>query len=190
MGLPYPSHVLPGREICRQRLLGGPYVFGSQTSVLYRSDLVRNHDPFYNESNAQADSEACFELLKECDFGFVHQVLTFDRIYRPGSYSIASRELNTMAANLLHEVLTYGPYYLTSQECADRLKAALDSYYDFLASGFFERRPRSFWDFHKLKLKEEGIGFSRTRLAYVVGRRILRRLRPTQNKPRTPQWGL
>ena len=52
-------------KICRQRLLGGPYVFGSPTSVLFRSDLVRSRDPFYNESNVHAaDSEACFELLK------------------------------------------------------------------------------------------------------------------------------
>ena len=84
-GLPYPSDIVSGREICRQRLLGGPYVFGSPTSVLFRSDLVRSRDPFYNESNVQADSEACFELLKDCDFGFVHQVLTFSRDHRPKS---------------------------------------------------------------------------------------------------------
>ena len=190
MGVPYPSHVISGREICRQRLLGGPYVFGSPTSVLFRSDLVRSHDPFYNESNIQADSEACFEVLKECDFGFVHQVLTFSRDYRPSSRSLASRELNTLAAGLLHEVVAYGPYYLTPQEQADCLKATVESYYDFLASGFFERRPRSFWDYHKLKLKAEGIEFSRTRLAFELTRRILRRLRPAHNKPRTPQWGL
>ena len=49
-GLPYPSHVLSGREICRAFLLGGPYVFGSPTSLLIRSDIVRNRDPFYDES--------------------------------------------------------------------------------------------------------------------------------------------
>ena len=37
-GLPYPSTVRPGREICRNTLLGGPYVFGSPTSMLVRSD--------------------------------------------------------------------------------------------------------------------------------------------------------
>jgi glycosyltransferase involved in cell wall biosynthesis len=149
MGLPYSSRVVPGREICRQRLLGGPYVFGSPSSVLFRSDLVRSHDPFYHESNAQADSEACFELLKECDFGFVHQVLTFSRDHRPGSRSLASLELNTLAAGMLHELVVYGPHYLTPQEYANCLEATLHSYYDFLATGFFERRPREFWDYHK-----------------------------------------
>ena len=189
-GLPYPSHVVPGREMCRQRLLGGPYIFGSPTSVLFRSDLVRSHDPFYNESNMQADSETCFELLKECDFGFVHQVLTFSRDYRPASRLEASRELNTPAAGMLHEVVAYGPHYLTPQEYADCLKVTASKYYDFLATSFFERRPQKFWDYHKLKLKEEGIGFNRARLAYVVSRRILRRFYPARSKSKTPQYGL
>ena len=190
VGLPYPSHFVPSREICRQRLLGGPYVFGSPTSVLFRSDLVRSHDPFYNESNMQADSEACFELLKECDFGFVHQVLTFSRHNRPASRLEASRELNTAAASFLHEVMAYGPYYLNPQEYADCLKATVSKYYDFLALNLIERRPRAFWDYHKQKLKEEGIGFSRTRLAYMVSRRILMKFHILRRREKGRQWGL
>src|SRR6266853_864191 len=63
-GLPYPSRRVCGREVCRKHLLEKLYVFGTQSSVLYRADLVRCHDPFYNESNIQADTEACFALLK------------------------------------------------------------------------------------------------------------------------------
>ena len=45
-GLPYPSTVVPGREICRSFLrltsgLGGVWVFGSPSSLLIRSDLIR-----------------------------------------------------------------------------------------------------------------------------------------------------
>ena len=115
-GLLYPSDFVSGRDICRQRLLGGPYVFGSQSSVLFRSHLVSSHDPFYNESNMHADSETCFELLKDCDFGFVHQVLTFSRDNRPEARLTTSRELNTAAAGILHELITYGPFYLTPEE--------------------------------------------------------------------------
>src|SRR6266849_11139731 len=37
-GLPYPSPITPGRELCRATLLGGPGVFGSPTSVLIRAE--------------------------------------------------------------------------------------------------------------------------------------------------------
>jgi glycosyltransferase involved in cell wall biosynthesis len=79
-GLDYPSSVVNGPEICRRHLLDGLHVFGSANAVLYRADLVRARDPFYNEANIHADTEICFELLKTCDFGFVHQVLTYTRV--------------------------------------------------------------------------------------------------------------
>ena len=47
-GLPYPSTVMSGRDICRWTLLGRPYVFGTPTSILVRSDLVRASESFYS----------------------------------------------------------------------------------------------------------------------------------------------
>jgi len=188
-GLPYPSTVVSGREICRQRLLGGPYVFGSATSVMFRSDLVRSRDPFYNESNVQADSEACFELLKNCDFGFVHQILTFSRDHRPESRLETSREFNTAAPGVLHELVAYGPRYLTPEEYTACFKATVLKYYDFLATNVLQRRHGKFWDYHKKKLRDEGIEFKYARLAYSLARRALRRFR-FHSRSRTPQWGL
>src|SRR5438552_3231392 len=64
---------------CRTELLGGPHVFGTPTTLLYRSTLTTSRDSFYNESNIHADTEACVEFLEHWDFGFVHQILTFNR---------------------------------------------------------------------------------------------------------------
>ena len=187
-GLPYDSKIVSGREVCRQRLLGGPYVFGSQTSVLFRSDLVRSRDPFYNESNLHAaDSEACFELLKGSDFGFVYQVLTFSR-ERDGSLLQASKELNASAADRLHELVAYGPCYLTADEHAECLDTNLSKYYDFLATSLLQWRGKGFWDYHKARLKADGIGFSYVRLAGAVSRKILDRFRVPKRESR--QWGL
>jgi glycosyltransferase involved in cell wall biosynthesis len=188
-GLPYPSHFVSGREVCRQRLLGGPYVFGSNSSVLLRSDLVRSHDPLFSESNSQADSEACFQLLKTCDFGFVHQVLVFLR-ERSGSMLAASRELNTAAPGILHEVVVYGPHYLTPEEHAECLASTISKYYDFLAASFLQRRRGKFWDYHKAKMKEEGVDFSRVRLARAVGQRILNRFFRIPDTQKDYRWGL
>lgn len=188
-GLSYPSTVTKGRDVCRQRLLGGPYVFGSATSVLLRADLVRSHDPFYNENNMQNDSESCFQLLNECDFGFVHQVLTFSRV-RPQSLLQSSLDLNTAAAGILHEVVKYGPDYLSPEEYSECLTTTVSKYYDFLASAVLQRRPRKFWEYHTSKMREEGIGFSRLRLAYVVGKRIAARLSLKTNTRNQRPWGL
>jgi glycosyltransferase involved in cell wall biosynthesis len=88
-GIPHTSIVMKGSDVCRQHLLDRMYVFGSANSLLYRADLVRAHDPFFNEANIHADTEACFALLRNCDFGFVHQVLTATRI-RAGSLNMES----------------------------------------------------------------------------------------------------
>lgn len=50
-GLPYPSTVVSGRDICRWTFGGGLDVFGSPRSILMRADLVSVSEPFYNESN-------------------------------------------------------------------------------------------------------------------------------------------
>src|SRR5947209_1562291 len=45
-GLPSSKAQLPGREVCRLYLLNGKYVFGSPTSLLLRSELIRARKPF------------------------------------------------------------------------------------------------------------------------------------------------
>jgi glycosyltransferase involved in cell wall biosynthesis len=47
-GLPYSSQLVSGREICRRHLLENLYLFGSANTLLYRADLVRSNDPFFN----------------------------------------------------------------------------------------------------------------------------------------------
>lgn len=174
-GLPYPAKRISGREVCRRLFLDGTYVFGTSTSLLFRSDLVRGRNPFYNEANLHADAEACVELLKACDFGFVHQVLTFKR-WQPQSLGMFSLDFQTYFANRLHELVTHGPHFLTSEELEGCLRRTLSEYYNFLAVSFMRaRRDRKFWNYHKSKL-EETVGFSRTRLAGAILSRMCKAL--------------
>ena len=80
-GLPYPSTVVPGRDICRFILLGGPLVVGTMSHPLIPSDLIRKRMPFFNEDHLYADTESCFEVLVNADMGFVPQVLTISRVH-------------------------------------------------------------------------------------------------------------
>jgi glycosyltransferase involved in cell wall biosynthesis len=173
-GLPYPSRLVSGREVCRRLFLEGLYVFGTPNSLLYRTDLVLSHDPFYNESNLHADMESCVVLLKSCDFGFVHQILTFKRV-RPGSMGAITEDINTIIAGRLHDLVVHGPDFLTRGEFEVSLGQFVSKYYNFLAVSLMRgRRDRKFWDYHKRKLTEAGPGFSRVRLARAILARLLR----------------
>jgi glycosyltransferase involved in cell wall biosynthesis len=162
-GLPYSSSFISGREICRRHFLDNLYVFGSANAVLYRSDLVRSLDPFYNAANIHADTEACFALLKTSDFGFVHQVLTYTRV-RQGSLNTVSDAMQTNLAGTLHNLVTHGRAYLTEDELAERLREHLSEYYRYLAKQLILGRERKTWEYHKAKFAEAGVDFSHIRL--------------------------
>jgi glycosyltransferase involved in cell wall biosynthesis len=149
-GLPYPSTVVPGREICRLTLLGGPYVFGSPTSLLIRSDCIRARQEFYDEVNfsLHADTAVCYEILQHWDFGFVHQVLTYTRRPSEAASSYAN-EMNTYAAANLMMLKRYGPIFLTQAEYRECLRQDMRRYYEFLGKSALLLRDRKFWRYHR-----------------------------------------
>lgn len=161
-GLSYPTSVVGGREICRQHFLDRLYVFGSANSVLYRADLVRGIDTFYNEANIHADTEVCFTLLRTSDFGFVHQILTFTRV-RSESLSTISADLHTYFAGMLQLLLAHGRDYLSQYELKGRLQQHTSDYYRFLGKSLLLGHMEIL-NYHKRKLVEAGVGFSWPRL--------------------------
>ena len=165
--LPYPSTLVPGREVCRSHLLGGPYVFGNPTSLLYRSDLVRGQDCFYPNSTAEADTSACYRYLQQTDFGFVHQVLSFMRVHEQ-TMTAVSRSVNAYESSRLSDLVEYGPSYLTPDALDKRLQEILADYYRFLAVSVFHSRGTAFWAYHKKRLAECRQDLSYMRLALAV----------------------
>ena len=158
-GLPYPSTVVSGKEICRSRLLGGPYLFGSPTTLLFRADLIRVREPFYNEKNFHGDQEVCFDILRDSNFGYVHQVLSFTRRHNETESTFA-RRLNTYILGGLIILEKYGPVYLNESEYKDALRKKIRGYYKFLGESIFQRKGKEFWDFHTKGLKELGFSMS------------------------------
>ena len=163
-GLPFPSTVVAGREICRAWLLGGPYVFGTASSELFRSDIIRSRHAFYNESNFHADSEVCLEVLRDNDFGFVHQILVFHGAQRDSLTSFSHR-MNTYLPYWLYELVEYGPGYLHAEELATRIREVLARYYRYLGEQVYQRRDAAFWNYHRNKLAAVGYPLSTVRVA-------------------------
>ncbi len=166
-GLPYTSSVISGQEISRWTLLGKPYVFGSPTALLLRSDVVRASESFYDESNSHRDSEACLRILRSWDFGFVHQVLTYTRI-READGRTFSKRYNTYLPNNIDRLQKFGPAVLSQEELRARLKYYWDKYYDYLAVSMFMLREKEFWAFHREKMESMGHPLSLPRLAIAV----------------------
>jgi glycosyltransferase involved in cell wall biosynthesis len=172
-GLPPERSVFSGREICRLHLLGGPWVIGAPTSILYRSEIVRSEEPFFAGHRSSADTSACYRILQQHDFGFVHQVLSFIRIH-DGSMSARQSGLRALAFDKMAAVAEYGPIFLSSGEFNRRFDELLNNYYyDVLASAFIKRLGKAFWSYHIERLEEIRVKFSRSRLLRAVIKRIL-----------------
>ena len=172
-GLPYPSTVIPGRESCRLTLLGQLYVFLSPTSLLIRSDVIRNVDRFYDEAHIYADVEACYEVLQHLDFGFVHQVLTYIRKHSRSMTATFARRLNALILADLYFLTKYGPVYLSRGEYKSRFRRVQRDYYRFLARSVLQLREREFWKYHMKELRQMGCRLSPGRLLAELSLEIL-----------------
>jgi glycosyltransferase involved in cell wall biosynthesis len=166
-GLPYTPSVISGREICRISLMGGPYVFGSPTSLLLRSTEVRKRPAFYNDENRHCDIETCFDVLRDTDFGFVHQVLTFTRDHADSETSFNAR-YGTDYLGTLEILAKYGKTYLTDEEYKQCLKEKWSDYYRFLGIKALHNSEKEFWPFHRKALERLGYSLSWRKVARAV----------------------
>jgi glycosyltransferase involved in cell wall biosynthesis len=171
-GLPYSSTFLSGREIGRAHLLGELDVLGNPTSSLYRADLIRHRGDFYPNATPEADISACFECLKIADFGFVHQVLSFERLH-PGQITNTSKKMDAYYANKIGDLREYGLFYLDPREQEARVDELMDEYYEALAWSAVHFRKRSFWEYHTQRFKDIGSSLSILRLAKNVASKVL-----------------
>ena len=174
-GLPYPSTMVAGRDVCRLFFFRNIYVFGSPTSLLMRSDLIRSRNPFYDERYAPfEDGHVCFDLLRTCDFGFVHQVLTYLRCDNAGITS-PMRQFRVGLFTQLSMLVAHGGDYLSGEEYEYCLKRAEREYFFYLAKCACALRPetRAFWDFHRRGLASIGYSLDWKHLARWLPRALI-----------------
>lgn len=176
-GVPPGTEVIGGRETCRGHMLGTMGFFGTPTTLLYRADLVRRRQPFYTVGRMHEDSELCFEALRDADFGFVHQVLSFMRIDNQsilgGSSSYDWRELD---AYLLLRM--YGAEYLAAREYQAAMGRRRRLYLQRLGEAAVLLREKAYWAYQRRGLATVGESIQPLAIApYVlgaVGRAMLR----------------
>jgi len=147
-GVPYPTTVLPGRDACRLQLQHGHFLFGSPTTVLLRTAMVRETTPYYDPNVFHSDTEACYRDLERWDFGFVHQVLSLMRIDNPGRMTRV-RTYYPYALDKFIVVTKYGRKYLSPAEFAQVDAFSRSGYFRLLGQAYFTRRNPDFWRYHR-----------------------------------------
>jgi glycosyltransferase involved in cell wall biosynthesis len=171
-GFPHRMSPISGKEAARLYLQNGIFPFGSPTTVMYRSSLVRGPQPFYDESRLHEDTEKCMQILEDWDFAFVPQVLSF---LRADNVSISSAVRNFQPYSLDRYIIVqrYAPVFLGPGEAKALKQEAKRDYYQVLAHAALRLRGKSFWRYHETGLKTLGEKIEWLRLAFVVGCELL-----------------
>jgi glycosyltransferase involved in cell wall biosynthesis len=172
VGLPLGKDVLAGREAARLYLLGALDNFFLPSTVLYRGSMVRATGAFFPGSASSADLEACLNCLKDSDLGFVHQILSFERIHDE-MFTAKLWKMNIVALDRIKVLIEYGPEFLCRNEQDQRLQEQLTGYFDDQAAACFRVPDREFWRLHKDRLEELGYSIYNPRFAKAIAGKFL-----------------
>jgi len=162
-GLPYTDRVVDGRAICRRQLQEGIFVFGSPTTLLLRSSIVRSRSPFYEVGRLHEDTEVCYEILKEWNFGFVHQILSFTRRDND-SIVAASKAFDPDLLDKLIVIQRFGPTFLSPEEMAACWRRHETRYLRRMAESKLLRKPPEYWEYQRRGLATIGYELSGKKL--------------------------
>jgi glycosyltransferase involved in cell wall biosynthesis len=171
VGLPLERSFFEGREVCRLYLLGAIGCFGTPSTVLYRSDLVRSREPFFPGALPNGDLAACLACLENADFAFVHQILCFERIHNESLSAELGGSLSFQIDNL-QLLAEYGPKYLGGQEVDSRKQELLREVYDSLADGAVRLKRSPCWKFQRARLASLGFPSNDVAMAGAICRRV------------------
>jgi len=180
-GLPVDREFFSGRDAARAHFFGKAYPFGSQSTVLYRSDLVRARAPrFFDEAQHNCDQDAALRILAQHDFGFVHQVLSFSR-YQPGSAMEKMSAFSPWFLAQVQAVAGHGKNFLDSAEYERCWQKVSREYYRELGGRWIKdrlsrRSSEDFWSFQRQSLAAVGETIEPRLLAAGVRDSLVRKL--------------
>jgi glycosyltransferase involved in cell wall biosynthesis len=173
-GVEWPTECIPGKTASRLHLLKGQFLFGTPTTLMYRADLVAKRQPFFSESSLHEDTELCHEVMTNADLGFVHQVLSFNRVGNSGILTT----IESFHWKILDFYLTLqkcGPLSLSPEELANRIRIVREEYLRILGESRLLGREPEFWTHHESGLATVAEKLpSRFALAPQVARALLK----------------
>ena len=164
VGLGYPSTHVDGRELAKLTLLDRVYPFWSPSVLLIRSAVIRDAMPFYRQPGLHSDVDAMYTMLREFDFGFVHQVLTFIRHHEGSITAKDARRANTQKLSRIKLLVAHGHEFLDDDQYHGRLEELFNDYYESLARIYPANCGKEFWGYQRAEMTLLGMRFSYLRL--------------------------
>lgn len=175
-GLSPKIEKISGREASRISLIDDLSIFGPPTSNLYRSDLVRKHDPFFSVLEPHGDICANYEYLQHQDFGFIHETLSIERVH----HDRVSTKVGDLYMDAVAEVdyaSKYGPTYLNKIEQDAILKRALERYYRRLGGAALKMKGKEFWRYQTSRMREIGYPISWPKVVREAIKEVIREMK-------------
>ena len=166
-GLAWPATFLDGRSTARRHLLENIFLFGTQSTVMFRAEIVRRTFPFYDAAVEHADTEACYRTLRDSDFAFVHQLLSYSRL-RPRSVSSEVQDYSPHHLDKFVMVTKFGREFLSDAEYREAERRARHAYFGMLGAARLARRGAGFWRYHREGLATIGRPLPRMELVPAV----------------------
>jgi glycosyltransferase involved in cell wall biosynthesis len=127
VGFPYTQETESGKEVIARSLRGELSVIGSSTSLLFRSNLVRERGRFFDPGFRHSDTDAALWSLMRSDFGIVHQVLTFTREVDDRQSSV-SEDLDSIRVERIRWLVKYGSLTMPAEVYRRELRRQLRGY--------------------------------------------------------------
>jgi glycosyltransferase involved in cell wall biosynthesis len=149
----YSQAVRNGSEVVKWELLGpkgSTWVTGSDTSLMFRTDFVKQQENFYDPTVWHCDTDTAYRVLMQSDLGFIHQLLTYTRRH-PGALTPFSSRVWSFISRDGRLLIRYGPKLLDAREYRRRIRSWLWDYGTWLAKQAlkpYRRRQSEFAEFH------------------------------------------
>jgi glycosyltransferase involved in cell wall biosynthesis len=172
-GVPVERSSFSGAEACRWQLLGTAFPFGAQSTVMYSAEVVRRRAPsFFPEDRFFMDVDIALRMLRDADFGFVHQVLTYSR-YQADTVTDTASHFNWWPLLNYLMVEQYGREFLSDQEFERRYHEVTSEMYKGLGEQWLKdrvrfKRKKGFWEFQRRHLGDIGVDLRPSLLAQGV----------------------
>jgi hypothetical protein len=129
-------------------MLNKQYSLHTPNAQLYRAEVVRSIDPFFDERSLACDLEVAYQILQKWNLGYVHQVLSFHRQENAGTWQNIQRFHPQPLIRFICAV-RYAASFFDAEEAILHCRRTEGRYLRLLGECALQPMPEGFWEYHQ-----------------------------------------